>query len=101
MPPWLANAIDRLSGDQFSPVLPPAVVVSGVGHPPSDGINAIWPRCTNANCLPSGDSTGLPSGSTEARSSTVIRARPVELSADSHAADTTAISETTQKRFMD
>src|SRR5579862_5514746 len=37
IPPWLAYASIRLSGDQLKPDLAPAELVSATGHPPSDG----------------------------------------------------------------
>src|SRR5438270_676180 len=43
IPPWLAKAIERPSGDQLNPDFPPVVLVSVVTHPPSDGISTICP----------------------------------------------------------
>src|SRR5258706_998100 len=63
----------RPSGDQFSPTLPPAMLVNVTGQPPSAGISTICPALVIANVLPSGDSDVSPTGSTESRSSSVRR----------------------------
>jgi hypothetical protein len=73
MLPALAKAITLPSGDQFNPVLPPAVLVSVTGHPPLEGMRTIWPLRVNAKVLPSGDNAVSPMGSTERRSSSVRR----------------------------
>src|SRR5579883_2005672 len=73
MPPWLAYAIERPSGDQLRPDFPPALLVSGVSHPPSDGISTICPPRVMANVFPSGESAVSPIPSNETMSSSVRR----------------------------
>jgi hypothetical protein len=73
MPPWLANAIARPSGDQLNPDFPPVELVKVTGHPPSAGISTIWPLRVIANVFPSGDSAVSPIASTDKISSNVMR----------------------------